>query len=584
MRQHTGSNSRSQHLARVGLAVAGIVLAVASGCSCEAPEGNSDRNNNEQPDSEQAAIERYDPLGTAINSIGRVANLEAGVPPMCYTATGGKSNPCWVCHTNPAGQNFQSDGELQLEYSFSDQALSNHWTNLFVDRSNFIASISDEEILDYIRQDNYAALGPSLDAVGNYPGYRPDVDFAAGFDDDGFASDGSGWRAIRFHPFLGSFWPTNGSTDDVFIRLPKRFRQNAAGESSREVYKLNFALLEAAIAGQTAASNGAADRSILDREVEPVDERLIDFDLDGDGAVSERVSRIVRLPKYYAGGASGHPVRPGLYPKGVEFLHSVRYIDPDEPSLMAVRMKELRYSKKVRELSDWGILRTYELEAEEKEEGNLPIIGGSPLYGMVNDFGWQLQAFIEDAKGRLRLQTEEEHRFCMGCHTAIGVTVDQTFSFARKVPGKDGWRYHDLRGLKDRPQLGHAEPEVLTYFKRVGGADEIRANSEMLSRFFPNGVLDEAEVLRASVGGDRDLAWLLAPSRERALDLNRAYLAVVREQSFSRGRDAVLSPAVRVHKQIKNGSTELAKANMVFHDGHLHLEWDQGKSSPVRGN
>jgi hypothetical protein len=57
--------------------------------------------------------------------------------------------------------------------------------------------------------------------------------------------------------------------------------------------------------------------------------------------------------------------------------------------------------------------------------------------GLLNDFGWQLQGFIEDAEGRLRLQTQEEHLFCMGCHSNIGVTVDQTFSFPRKVPGKE---------------------------------------------------------------------------------------------------------------------------------------------------
>ena len=161
----------------------------------------------------------------------------------------------------------------------------------------------------------------------------------------------------------------------------------------------------------------------------------------------------------------------------------------------------------------------------------------------------------------------------MGCHSAIGVTADHTFSFARKVPGREGWRYHDLRGLQDRPQYGHSVPEVLTYFERVGGADEIRANDEMLTRFFPGGVVDEAEVLRASVGGDRDLAWLLAPSPERALGLNKAYLAIVREQSFTRGRDAVLAPAERVHEEIDNGSTDLAETDMAFPDGRLHLEW-----------
>ena len=46
------------------------------------------------------------------------------------------------------------------------------------------------------------------------------------------------------------------------------------------------------------------------------------------------------------------------------------------------------------------------------------------VVGYKNAFGWQLPGFLEDAKGRLRLQTVEEHRFCIGCHGGIGVTAE----------------------------------------------------------------------------------------------------------------------------------------------------------------
>lgn len=570
---------RPGFVSTAAVAFAAALIATAACSSKRSESGNGDTGNpapgngspGDVPPGSPAAT--YDPLATAVASIGRVQNFEAAVPPMCYTATGGQSNPCWVCHAQPAGWNHLGDWELQKEYSFSDVALRNHWRNLFVDRRAFIASVSDDEILAWVRQDNYSPLRQALAGRDEYPGYVPDLDFEAGFDEAGFARDGSGWRALRYHPFLGSFWPTNGSTDDVFIRLPETFRRDGDNQPSLAIHRLNLAILEAAVAGQMAATYSAADASVLDREVEPVDERLIGFDLDGDGQITANVSRIKRLPATYAGGAADHPVRAGLFPRGVEFLHSVRYLDPDEPTLLATRMKELRYSRKAQEPDGWAILRAYEREADDKDEGRLPVYRGSPMGGLLSDFGWQLQGFIEDEEGRLRLQTEEEHRFCMGCHSAVGVTVDHTFSFARKVPGRDGWRYHDLRGLKDRPQYGHDRPEILTYFERVGGADEIRANDEMLARFFPGGVVDEAAVRRAAVGGDRDLAWLLAPSRERALALNKAYLAIVREQSFTRGRDAVLEPAERVHERIENGSTDLEKTGKVFNDGHLHLVW-----------
>ena len=510
----------------------------------------------------------YDPLAVARESIGKTENFEAVVPAQCYTKTDGVANPCWTCHTQPQGENYQRDWHLQEVYSFSDFALTNRWKNLFVDRSATMATISDAETLSYIRTDNYAPLRHALASQAKYQGYIPDLDFSQGFDDEGFAKDGSGWRAIRYKPFLGTFWPTNGSTDEVMIRLPRTFQTDEQGNASREIYKVNLALLEVAI---TVAPSMRADKQV--RLVEPIDEILAGVDLDGDGRLTPQVRRIRTLPTHYRGGAKAIAVSRYRYPKGTEFLHTVRYIDPDKPTLLSARMKEVRYARKMMWLDDWALLRAYEKELHDKEEGKLPTFKGSPLVGLQNDFGWQLQGFIEDAQGRLRLQTEEEHRFCMGCHSAIGVTVDQTFAFARKVPGAEGWRPQDLRGIRDVPQVGHAEPEILTYFRRVTGGDEFRANEEILRRFFPSGTLDETIVRRAAVGGDQDITFLVTPSRQRALQLNKAYMTLVREQSFVQGRDVLVAPPHNVHGKIENGSTDLGKAGQVYFDGQLWLDW-----------
>jgi hypothetical protein len=281
----------------------------------------------------------------------------------------------------------------------------------------------------------------------------------------------------------------------------------------------------------------------------------------------------VPLPPTYRGQAAGRPVRRYLYPEGTEFLHTVRYLDPDRPGLVAARMKEVRYARKFREIEEGAILSGVEEDLEKKTRGFVAQVSGTPLTGYLNDYGWVLQGFIEDGEGRLRLQTEEEHRFCLGCHGGLGVTVDRTFAFPRKVPGADGWRYQDLRGMKDVPQAGHPDPEVLTYLRRAAGADEFRANDEMLARFFPGGSLDEVALRRAAPGGDRDLTSLLLPSRARALALDKAYLQLVREQSFELGRDAFPRVPTNVHRQIENGSTELAARQLVFHDGVLWLDW-----------
>lgn len=510
----------------------------------------------------------YDPLAVAIESIGTTENFEASVPSQCYTKTEGIANPCWTCHTMPKGLNHVGDWELQEEYAFSDFALTNHWTNLYVDRSEAIAAISDETMRDYISIDNYTPLMKAMQDVEDYPGFRPDLDFNQGFDEEGFAADGSDWRAIRYKPFLGTFWPTNGNTDDVFIRLPAEFRVDEEGNPSREIYKINLAIVEAIIANDP--SHRKAD---IEREVEPISEVLAGIDLDGDATISDEITWIRGTPTHYVGGASQVRTMRFAYPKGVEFLHTVRYVDLDNPGLLSTRMKEVRYSRKQDMLDVWGITRQYEIEYNDKEAGFTPVYRGSPMGGLLNGFGWQLQGFIEDEDGWLRLQTEEEHRFCMGCHSAIGVTVDQTFTLGRKVPGAEGWQHQDMAGIPDVPQLGHDKPEILTYFERVGGGDEFRANDEILDRFFPDGQFDELLVLQAATSGDLDITHLVVPSPERAALLNKAYMALVQEQSYEQGRDTLIAPPTNVHPAIENGDTALSETGQVYKDGVLWLDW-----------
>ncbi len=509
----------------------------------------------------------YDPIAFAAASIRSIQNREAPIPAQCYTKTDGHSNPCWTCHTAPRFPNLAADFELQHEYAFSKVGETNHWTNLFEDRRARAAELSERDVLSYVRTDNYAPLQRALAQHPDYPGYRPDLNFDRGFDKEGFARDGSGWRAFRYKPFPGVFWPTNGSADDVAIRLPERFRSRR-GQPSLEVYRANLAILEASF-----GSDPDVPERKLSWPTEPLDEVALDYDLDGNGRLEPAARLLSGLPAHYLGDARGLKVRRAIFPAGVEFLHSVRYLDPDAPSMLATRMKELRYSRKARELEDWAIIRAYELEAEEKAEGKLPVFAGSPLVGLQNDFGWSLQGFIEDEQGRLRLQTHEEHLACMGCHTNLGVTLDQIFAFARKLPGGSGWAYQDLKGMPDAPQLGHREPEFLTYLRRAEGGDEFRQNTEVRQKFFAGGVPNAALVKHSGRAGGRDLTDLVFPSRERAVELNRAYMVLSREQRFDRGRDVVLAPAQNVHASIKNQATGLAESKRVYVDGQLRLAW-----------
>ena len=80
-------------------------------------------------------------------------------------------------------------------------------------------------------------------------------------------------------------------------------------------------------------------------------------------------------------------------------------------------------------------------------------------------------------------------------------------------------------------------------------------------------------MLRAVPDGDKDLSYLITPSRERAYELNKAYMALVKEQSFDLGRDTILHPTANVHKQIENGSTDLVDSGQIYPDGRLWLAW-----------
>lgn len=514
----------------------------------------------------------YDPVAAAAaeKARGRIGNVLAHIPPQCYTKTDGVANPCWVCHTGENQLNGADDWALQAQYQLNPMGRTNHWTNLFVDRSAAIAAQGDAETLRYVREDNYAPLRAALARLpaSRRPRWQPDLDLAQGFAADGFARDGSAWRAFRYKPFPGTFWPTNGSADDVMIRLPAPFRQDAAGHASPAVYRVNLAIVEAAVAAPDTRADAA-----LELPTEPLDERAAGLDLDGDGALGT-ATRIRALPAHYAGAAAALAVKRYAYPVGTEFMHGVYYLDPDAPDMRARRLKELRYARKIFQLDDAHLALKYEEDAREQETGGWPYFGGDAFSGVFSEYGWQLQGYIEQADGRLRLQTREEQMFCMGCHSGIGVTVDGTFSLPRKAPGAPGWGYASLAGLADAPQAGSAEPEYLRYLRRARGGDEYRGNREMLARFFPGGTLDEAAVRRAAPGGDADLRALILPSRTRALTLDKAYRALVREQRFELGRDALPEPAAHVYRKVEGAETGLREEDgRVYRDGRLWLDW-----------
>lgn len=490
-----------------------------------------------------------------------VYNAEAPVPAQCYTRTEGTHNPCYVCHQNPlpGRENTLADGHLQTGYAFSDVGLTNHWRNLFLDRREAAAKISDAEILAWVDADNYSALAPRLREAG-FEGWIPDLAGlergAAAFDAHGVARDGSGWVAYNYKPFPSTFWPTNGSFGDAMIRLPAAFRSDAQGQPSADVYRANLAIVEAQIKGLSRIGTP------------PVDERAVGEDLDGDGTLATATE--LRRVDRYVGAAAGRHVEPYLYPEGTELLHTVRYLGfaPDGSVVPSRRMKEVRYLRKWRSYPKATYARTYELERYAKDNGALPRYAPIGDHGLDNGYGWSVQGFVEGADGALRTLTYEENLFCMGCHAAVGSTIDKTFSLPRKVDGAAGWGYVNLHDMPDAPNMGESIGEIAVYLARAGGGSEFRANAEMQARFFaPDGDLNAAAVATA-----RDVYDLIVPSRPRALALNKAYRVLVESQEWIYGRDVFLAPPENVYREVDPATALTLPAQRSFaYD--LRLDW-----------
>jgi len=127
-----------------------------------------------------------------------------------------------------------------------------------------------------------------------------------------------------------------------------------------------------------------------------------------------------------------------------------------------------------------------------------------------------------------------------------------------------GW-YHwtqNETGFKEikEPRLADGRHEYTLYLEKNHAGDEFRDNDEIIEKFFDeNGLLktDEIEILQ------KDISYLIMPSAERTLTLNKAYKVIVDEQSYIYGRDAHVKPTANVHTEVSiNRSTGLTAIRM----------------------
>ncbi len=541
-----------------------------TGVSASTYSANGDGPSSAQTDADSAHSYPYregdDIPALAYIEHNEVYNPESVIPPQCYTKTEGVNNPCYACHQSydsiEKRPNQMGDGTLQGNYEFSDVGLTNSWKNLFIDRTSLIAGIDDATIKKYVKEDNYTA-SLEKDVMPDYMRIENLSSADNAFDKDGFAKDRSGWVSYNYKPFPSTFWPTNGSTGDAMIRLPDDF-QTLNGEYNKAIYTLNLSLVEMAL------------KELDTLTVAPVNELVLNIDVNQDGKLTKSVTEIARS-SHYVGDARAVPLAHMLYPEGTEFLHTVRYIGVDEDGTIynAPRMKEVRYMKKHMFRSRESLASAYYAEAKDKHFEKLPQTRYLGEKGIDNGFGWTINGFIENEQGELRAQHDQELAFCNGCHKTVGSTFDQTFSFARKVPGQAGWGYINLKEIEDVPNINEEKGEFLTYMERVGGGDEFRQNGEMLAKWFDEkGMVKVEEVQRAKSVYD-----IITPSPERAYALNKAYLTIVKEQSYLFGRDATLTEATNVLSTIDAEQPPLKPEHRFKWD--MRLNWQAEAPSAI---
>lgn len=425
-------------------------------------------------------------------------NEDPAIPPQCWIETSyGTQNACKYCHTTEMARLGHGNAwpmaetlEAQVLYSFPTPNLNAvHWQNIIhpqrlIERLReadiAIPQPGDPENLRYVRTDNWRdayararpdgdatwdnranpdhplRLLPALDPDHLYP-YRADDPTGGGrhgyVDPEGFVRDEAGgytgWRAVNFFPYA-IFTPLGGSVSGIYIRLPEPFMRHE-GEVDIAVLRRNLDLLV---------------RNIQDRPLE-----------------RER----------YFGDAGDVPVKEGFYPVGTEFAHPLHYVDRaadgergtgldgvqgegrdyEFPGTRSKRVKEVRYMYK------WQEVGLADLGPDEESEG---AVLGRPWQGWIdNKAGWVLAAYIEDRAGRLRPQSTEELLQCLGCHSAVGNTVDSVWSLQRKLPGPRGWGemdYGDYRSahpartrLPDYRNPNLEKGELEYFYWSVVGAD-----------------------------------------------------------------------------------------------------------------
>jgi hypothetical protein len=177
-------------------------------------------------------------------------------------------------------------------------------------------------------------------------------------------------------------------------------------------------------------------------------------------------------------------------------------------------------------------------------------VRGNQEFGVSNSLAWQYRGFIEDSDGWLRPQTHQELVSCVGCHSGIGATTDSNFSFSRKLTAGDVEYFAGYKGKS----LDEGGSDAVPY---EGQSADLHAIVDGYATYLKqNHALNDYRSLNYDIRlplDKQDIESFLWPDAENAQLMNKAYLTIVREQSYTKGRDATVSPLIYMRQEFEKG-------------------------------
>jgi hypothetical protein len=139
---------------------------------------------------------------------------------------------------------------------------------------------------------------------------------------------------------------------------------------------------------------------------------------------------------------------------------------------------------------------------------------------------------------------------CVRCHSGIGATTDSNFSFARKLTAGDVEYFAGYKGKS----LNQGKLDAVPY---EGESADLQIIVDGYATYLEqNHSLNDYRSLNYDIRlplEKQDIESFLWPDAEYAKLMNKAYLTIVREQSYTKGRDATVSPLIYLRQQFEQG-------------------------------